>query len=199
MKDDNCKPCKTETLNYFNHDGNYYVDCKSKNRIYRCIYDVKLVEINKEKKIKELEAEFKSLNKSYIKEIESLRDNFEKRLKNNNKELIKKKNLINSNLEKLISKINIVKNNLNYIKKKKFNPVVSKKLKKDLNLTYNIKKKEPVKKNKQVKQNKQSKQIKQKKEVKQTKNKKKTSSPKKQKMSKKKNKKQIKKKISKKK
>ena len=118
MKDDNCKPCKSETLNYFNHDGNYYMDCKSKNKIYRCIYDVKLIPINTQKKIKELDQELKSLNTKYIKEVELLKNNFEKRLKNNNRDLLKNKKSINNNLENLLNKINEINGNMEYLKKK---------------------------------------------------------------------------------
>ena len=160
-----CKPCKSETLNYFNHDGNYHVDCKSKNKIYRCIYDVKLVPINNEKKIKELDNELSTLNKKYLKEVDNLQNNFEKRLKKNSKDLISKKNSINKNLDEMLIKINELKSNINLQKKRKFNKVISKKIKKYVNLTYNTRKKEPKKVIK--KQNNQKKQSKQKKQVKQ--------------------------------
>lgn len=189
MSDNKCKPCKSETLNYFNHDGNYYVDCKSKNKIYRCIYDVKMLPVNNDKKVKELNNELKNLNNKYSKEIELLKNNFEKRLKTkNNKELINKKNNINKNLEILSNKINEVKSNLNYLKKKKFNAVISKKIKKDVNLTFNVKEKPKriikKKKSKQTVQKKQINQNKQKKEIKKKKTVKSTKKPKKKKLNK---------------
>ena len=144
---DNCNPCKTETLNYFNHDGNYYIDCKSKNKIYRCIYDVKLKPIDNIKKSKELKLKLDKYKKNYMSQINLLKNNFEKRFKKpNDKNLLNQKNKINENLDGLLNDITVIKNNLKIVNKKKYEPIINKKLKKDLNLSYNVRKKESYKK-----------------------------------------------------